>query len=401
MSVISNKDLQSRPIRDLSEAIAQIPGVSVDVGATSFGGFAVSLRGMPASYTLFLVDGVRQDSDQETFPNVNFSQGSFMPPIAAIERIEVIRGPASTIYGSDAIGGVVNVILKKSFDKWVSNATLEATAQERQIFSNYLGVSLFTAGPLDSLKKWSLQLRVKDTFSFSPLERLSNLNYNPSDANSTPTLGPNEISLIGAGKSNQYQIGTRLGYAMNEHNYFYTDFAHFGQWYDPHAFENTLFMRNNFLLRHQGSYGTNGIIRTDSSVQYNSNYNETRNRLGQDIVAEHKTIVPFWRMKVIAGGQYVYNTITALNGTKFGGDVPTLLDRHNFSIFAEDEYMILDNVILTFGGRLNVNSSFGFNFSPRAFFIYHIMEDSIWGFTLNLGVSTGYKVPTITQVAPG
>ncbi|WP_249820222.1 TonB-dependent receptor plug domain-containing protein, partial [Escherichia coli] len=45
----------------------------------------------------------------------------FMPPLAAIERIEVIRGPMSTLYGSDAMGGVVNIITRKNADKWLSS----------------------------------------------------------------------------------------------------------------------------------------------------------------------------------------------------------------------------------------------------------------------------------------
>ncbi len=88
MSIITNKDLQGRPIRDLGDAISQIPGVSIDAGATNTGGYSVSIRGMPSSYTLFLVDGTRQDVSSEAFPNFSFSQGSFMPPISAIDRID-------------------------------------------------------------------------------------------------------------------------------------------------------------------------------------------------------------------------------------------------------------------------------------------------------------------------
>lgn len=395
MSVITNKDLQGRPIRDLSDAVSQIPGVSVDIGATSFGGFAVSIRGMPTSYTLFLVDGARQDANSEAFPNVSFSQSSFMPPISAIDRIEVIRGPASTIYGSDAIGGVVNVILKKSFDKWVGNATLESTIQERRIFSDSIALSLFGAGPIDKAKKWSLQLRVRDVYSFAPSQKLTN----PS---SGVAYTPNNISLIGAGRNNQANAGARIGYQMNEKNYFYLDNSYFNSWYDPEVFENSYFTRNNTILRHQGSYGDKGLVRTDTFLQYNSNYNESRNRLGQDAIFEHRTIFPFWRMKIIGGGQYVYNSVAALNGTQFGGDYPSMIDRHNFSLYLEDEWMILDSLIFTLGGRANMNNAFGFNFSPRGFLVYHILDGSAIGdLTLKGGVSQGYKVPTITQVTPG
>ncbi len=103
VSMVAGEELSKRPVRDLAEAVSEIPGVSIDSNVSNFGGYSISIRGMPADYTLLLVDGKRQDFNSVAFPNVGFSQASFMPPIAAIERIEIIRGPASIIYGSDAM----------------------------------------------------------------------------------------------------------------------------------------------------------------------------------------------------------------------------------------------------------------------------------------------------------
>lgn len=119
ISVVTKEQLEDRPFRDLAEAVSNVPGVSIDTKAAQTGGYAISIRGMPTSYTLILVDGKRQNVTSSVFPN-GADDGvftSFMPPLAAIERIEVIKGPMSTLYGSDAIGGVVNIITKRNFDK--------------------------------------------------------------------------------------------------------------------------------------------------------------------------------------------------------------------------------------------------------------------------------------------
>lgn len=65
----------------------------------------ISIRGLSGDYTLILVDGRRQ-SGRESRPNGSGGfEAGFIPPVEAIERIEVIRGPMSSLYGSDAIGG--------------------------------------------------------------------------------------------------------------------------------------------------------------------------------------------------------------------------------------------------------------------------------------------------------
>lgn len=92
ISIVSPQEVQSRPTRDLAEALANVPGVSIDSSTTKTGGYDISIRGMGSSYTLILVDGKRVNSDSSLFPNgFGDSVTSFMPPLSAIERIEVIR----------------------------------------------------------------------------------------------------------------------------------------------------------------------------------------------------------------------------------------------------------------------------------------------------------------------
>jgi outer membrane receptor for ferrienterochelin and colicins len=96
-----------------------------------------------------LIDGVRQNPMGNITPNsFNDSQSVFIPPVAAIERIEVIRGPQSTLYGSDALGGVVNVITRKAGPAWSGSASLGHTFQGDGEFGDKTTLEAYVAGPL-------------------------------------------------------------------------------------------------------------------------------------------------------------------------------------------------------------------------------------------------------------
>lgn len=81
-------------------------------GSSGGGAAQVSLRGLGASRTLILIDGRRAP----TSPILGSGQDLNSIPMAAVERIEVLSDGASAVYGSDAIGGVVNIITRKDFD---------------------------------------------------------------------------------------------------------------------------------------------------------------------------------------------------------------------------------------------------------------------------------------------
>ncbi|MDY6456447.1 TonB-dependent receptor [Acinetobacter faecalis] len=124
ISVITKEDLEKKPYTTLLDAVRELEGVDVGETRDKTGQGTISMRGMGSDYTLILVDGKRQNNHGDIYPNsFNGNQFGHIPPLDAIERIEVIRGPASTLYGADAMGGVINIITKKVTDEWTGSIT--------------------------------------------------------------------------------------------------------------------------------------------------------------------------------------------------------------------------------------------------------------------------------------
>ncbi|WP_439136231.1 TonB-dependent receptor domain-containing protein [Pseudomaricurvus sp.] len=149
ISVISQDDLLSRPHANLVEILKYQEGIDIGTARDKTGQAQVSMRGLSGDYTLLLIDGKRQNNHGDIYPN-NFGGNAFghMPPPESIERIEVIRGPASTLYGADAMGGVVNVITKKTADSWHGAINLGGTVQENSDFGDSYQGNFSVSGPL-------------------------------------------------------------------------------------------------------------------------------------------------------------------------------------------------------------------------------------------------------------
>ncbi|OQW50673.1 TonB-dependent siderophore receptor [Candidatus Raskinella chloraquaticus] len=109
ITIVSGEDIARRNPTSLVDVLREVPGVDITEtggpGATT----SVRLRGANTGQTLVLIDGIRVNDPSGVGGEFDFS--NLVP--AAVERIEVLRGPQSALYGSDAIGGVINIITKR------------------------------------------------------------------------------------------------------------------------------------------------------------------------------------------------------------------------------------------------------------------------------------------------
>jgi len=116
---LSSRDLELSGVNELSEALVELPAITASLtsetsqsSTQSSGQSTISLRNLGSSRTLILIDGRRTVGNTSTGSTISLDT----IPDAFIERIEVITGGASAVYGSDAVSGVVNIIMKDDFE---------------------------------------------------------------------------------------------------------------------------------------------------------------------------------------------------------------------------------------------------------------------------------------------
>lgn len=135
VSTITEDDLDERGITTVDEALRALPGVSVSATGDNY--VQVRIRGSEANHTLVLIDGVEMNSS---------SSGEYLfsgLTLTDVERIEVLRGPQSAIYGSNAMGGVISITTKRadgpgtSFDGAIEVGSFNTVAADFSLRQGY------------------------------------------------------------------------------------------------------------------------------------------------------------------------------------------------------------------------------------------------------------------------
>lgn len=398
ISIITKEELEKKPIKDIGEAIGDIPGVDVTLNKT--GTYDFSIRGFGSSYTLVLIDGKRQSVANGFYDNgFSGSESGYLPPLSMIERIEVIRGPASTLYGSDAVGGVINIITKKNPDKTEASVEFNTLLQQHSNhYGNAGGFNAYIATPL-----------IEDTLSISA--RLKYYDKAASDLKwPTPVWRNNsqlpenyQIATHSPGFFTSLGFGSRLNWTIDDKNNIYFDIERYINEISVNSTssraiksERQLF-KDNIVLNHDGNYDFGS---TNSYLQYGSTKDKELH--SQIWVGEGKVVLP-WNL-----GQYgnLVNTFgaridyemlkndQASAGSQIRGKN---LDQTTVALYGENEYFITDDFIFTMGLRYIYSDLFDSEFTPRVYLVYHLNENVAF----KGGIAKGYKTPAVKQLTNG
>lgn len=141
VTVIADDVLEEESKKSAVEIFDAVPGVHIDSPGSQGSVSSIYIRGGDPSFTTVLIDGVKVN-DPMNSRGGSFDISSIDPE--SIERVEVIRGPLSSIYGSDAISGAINIITKKATDKAKQQVSLSYGE------TGYHKAHLNASGPLES-----------------------------------------------------------------------------------------------------------------------------------------------------------------------------------------------------------------------------------------------------------
>lgn len=118
VTVITADDIDSLGVDYLVDAIAAAPGVTINQNGSQGGAASVRIRGAASAQTLVIIDGVVVNDPSAPSGGFDFAR---LDP-SNIDRIEVLRGPQSTLWGTDAMGGVINIVTKRPGEKFGGSA---------------------------------------------------------------------------------------------------------------------------------------------------------------------------------------------------------------------------------------------------------------------------------------
>jgi len=375
ISVITQQDLQRKPVQNLKEVLKEVPGVQLTNEGDNRQG--VSIRGLSSSYTLILVDGKRVNSRNAVFRHNDFDLNWI--PVDAIERIEVVRGPMSSLYGSDALGGVVNIITRKVGKSWHGTFTADSTVQEHRDRGDTWNGQFFTSGPL-----------IDDVLG---VKVSGNLAKREKDAQQQSSTG--ETPRI-EGFTNR-NANVEFNWTPNQDHDFDFAYGRDRQDRDSDSLAKDRLDRETWAIGHHGRWDLgNSELRFYGEKIDNNDPGSTSTITSESNTLDGKYVLPIGAINQLLtfGGEYRHDSLT--DPVNLTGGTSSKTSANQYALFLEDEWRIIDPLAFTAGLRMDDHETYGDHWSPRAYLVYNATDT----LTIKGGWSTAFKAPSLLQLSP-
>ncbi len=397
VTVISAEDIRRRQFRSVSKALRSVPGLHVVQAGGAGQQTSVFMRGTNSNHTLVLIDGIEASDPSSPAGAVDFSNLW----LDNIERIEIVRGPQSTLYGSDAIGGVIHITTRRGEGDLQAAGKLEGGSDKT--FNQQASL----AGSRD---------RLNYSFGVTHIDR---------DGDSvTPKRLRDGVPAEDDGYEN-WTTSARLGMEVSDT----VEVNFFGRYIDsqtdldPELFDPAFgggttedrdaeLDQTEYLLRGEArAQLLDGLWDTTFATSY-TNY-DRKNRNDRQSPAETLTRTDFdgdklkFELKndfypvdehiLTLGLETEKETMDAGGFSDFGGFVvgeETDANARNNAAYAQDQFAYGDKLFGTLGLRYDDHDDFGSELTYRVAPVYVYPET---GTRLKASVGTGFKAPTLFQ----
>ncbi len=382
VTVINGESLRERPVLDLADAVKDTVGVGLE--STGLGRRGISIRGMGSDHTLMLIDGQRINASASAIAHSDYELG--WVPTSAIERVEIVRGPMSSLYGSEALGGVVNVVTRAATDAWEGSLSSYVLLNEHGVGGNQFKNGFYLGGPL-------LQNRLGLT-AWGELSRRHALR----DAGNTALTAQDERRAQAGHIGLQWTPDNRQRIDLS------LDAGHETRQGDRGGSRNVVYssednvQRRRYGLSHTGDWNWgNSQFRLYRSTMHRDNTRSDGNtqsgpqRFTDTVMDGHVGFFLGSAHKLTVGGETRRETLADPSVNRRGKKSQDL-----YAFFAQDEIRLNRQWELVLGSRVDHHEVFGSEISPRAYLLFHPTD----ALTFKAGAGRGFKAPTLKQLSP-
>ena len=374
-TVISRDEIERRQARYVSDLLRSVPGMAVSHTGVIGAQTQVRVRGSEANHILVLIDGVPQN-DPATGDEFRWEHLS----AANVERVEIVRGPQSALWGSDAIGGVVNVITQTGsassganvYAESGANSTLNIGADGRMISGDWLLSAGFDS--LDTDGENISRTGSEDDGADLTTASLAAHFGNPQDfefraglrlTDATSQTDPTDFFVTGLPTDGDQEtrsdnLSGNIGVAFGAHNDRVT-YSIRADYFDSD--------HRNFVDGTEGSSTASQRLGfgVQSDIQLGSNL--------LSLALEHE------------------DTEFEQRGAVVFGDPNQDQDMQVDSVVAEYQHNSGDRLTWILGARFDSHSDFDDAFTGKASIAYELSDVTV----LRASVGTGFKTPTFTE----
>lgn len=389
VQVITREELEAKQVKNVGDALRGLAGLDVNRSGGTGKLTDIYSRGTNSNHTLILIDGVEMNDPMTVGRAYDLAQLS----ADNIDRIEFLEGPQGTLYGSDAVGGVINIVTRKGTqDKHVS------VGVEGGSFGTFLQTL-----QMSGAEKWmnlSLGVSHAKTGGISAASGTGNDEKDGNDdTNISARLGiePSKIwsaEVITRNINSKTDLDNGAGAGMDDPNYTAISRQAFlrGQ-FNLHLFDGMWNQKAGFSYSDQDNVSTNEI---DTVHPLDSSRSEFRGKVyTYDWLSEIR-IADINRLQIGVDHQEEKGDSESTSNSAFGNFTSLINEQRTgvTSYFAQNQIRLWDTT-LSLGGRLDDHRSFGTQPTFRAAAAHEIKA---LGTKIKASYGTGFKAPSLFQL---